>query len=216
MHDRNPEGTMVPLIIKLCELIIKSFDDVDFAMIMYASTRDFDYTGLPGTFKGKVFETVKWAYQFGGADHVLWLAEAVAAKRPLREEFKELVVDIKAAVNFSTGQLPFDLEAINAAASIIRGDQTASSPNVETSPSSSATGLSPIGSSAPNADISNEEGSAKVRGNSELEDRLTESCPLAEQSRIRKLAILPKQDRESSNGFPSNSRQNAEITARTS
>src|ERR1043166_2785228 len=87
---------MGPLITKLCNLIVKSFDDEQFAMLMFEITQDFDYAGLHGSFKSKVFETVKWAYKYGDAPHVLWLAEIVAKQRPKREDAKKLVNEIKA------------------------------------------------------------------------------------------------------------------------
>jgi hypothetical protein len=90
---------MGPLIIKLRDLIVASYEDNEFAMLMYESTGDFDYAGLSGSFQLKVFETVKWAYRFGEAPHVLWLAEKVSNKRPKRDDLKALVNEIKAYIN---------------------------------------------------------------------------------------------------------------------
>jgi hypothetical protein len=77
----------------------QGFDDNQSAMVMFESTQDFDYAGLQGSFQTKVFETVKWAYQYGDAAHVLWLAEIVAKERPLREDAKKLVNEIKAFID---------------------------------------------------------------------------------------------------------------------
>ena len=95
---------MVPLMTKLKDLILKAFDDDQFSMLMFEITQDFDYAGLPDKFEVKVFKTVKWAYQFGDAQKVLWLARIVAEKRPQRQDTQQLVADIRAFI--SAGAVP--------------------------------------------------------------------------------------------------------------
>lgn len=93
---------------RLQGLITAAYSEDEFGALMFPFEADFDFAGLSGKlpFGIKVFETVKWAYRFGEAEHVLWLARVASEKRPKRNDLKELVRDIEAAIRPANGPAP--------------------------------------------------------------------------------------------------------------
>jgi hypothetical protein len=88
--------------VQLRDALVGAFNDVDFADFIQVEVpkTDFDFDHLPAAWehKRKVWEAIIWAEQYGGMKFVLGLAEKASAKRPLKDELKQRVLDLKALV----------------------------------------------------------------------------------------------------------------------